>query len=681
MDIKLLQDIAIIFGLSIVVLQACHLLKLPSIVGFLVTGVLLGPHALGLVAAVHEVEVMAEVGVILLLFAIGLEFSFKEIARLKRAVLLGGGLQVLVTILVTVALVRVFSDLAFNRAIFIGFLFALSSTAIVLKLYQEKGEINSPHGQMILSILIFQDIIVVLMMLFTPMLAGSFESLGPALFSLGLKGVLVIGLVIVSARYLVPKLLYRIASMRSRETFLLAITTICLLTAWLTSLAGLSLGLGAFLAGLIISESDYSTAALGNITPFRDVFMSLFFVSIGMLLDFGLVFQKPLLVFPLVLAVLSAKTLIVFVICLLIGLPLRNVILVAFAISQVGEFSFVLSRVGVDYGFLAGDRYQLFLAVSVITMGLTPLMLWLASLLSNKINSLPIPTRMKTGFASTATLGQSDPEEEFNNHLIIIGFGLSGLHLARAARKAGIRYIIIEANPDTVRRERNNGESIIYGDATHEALLQHAHVQQARAIVVAINDPVATRRITQLVREMSSSIYLIVRTRLVVEVDHLKKLGADDVIPEEYETAVEIFTRVLTHYLVPQQHIERLVSEVRAGGYRMFRSLSRQITSISGDDDYLCEAEVKVLQVEEDSLISGKTIGAIGLRRNYGITLLVIRRGEKTINNPDAEVEIKARDILVLFGPQDKFMVLMALMKTPAGVDHKVDSGLVAAQK
>lgn len=663
MEIKLLQDIALIFGLGIVVLQVCHFAKLPSIVGFLITGVLLGPHGLGLVKGIHEVEVMAEVGVILLLFAIGLEFSFKELARLKRAILLGGGLQVLLTIAFTAGLVSGIFGLPVNRGIFIGFLFALSSTAIVLKLYQERAEINTPHGQTILSILIFQDIIVVLMMLFTPMLAGSFDDLGTALVNLGLKGALVIGLVIVCARYLVPTLLHQVARMRSREAFLMVIATICLLTAWLTSQVGLSLGLGAFLAGLIISESEYSTAALGNITPFRDVFMSLFFVSIGMLLDFGLVFAKPLLIFPLALGVLAVKAIIVMLVSLLLGLPLRNIILVAFALSQVGEFSFVLSKVGLDHGFLSGERYQLFLAVSVITMGLTPLMLWLAGQLSARVNLLPLPERLKTGLAPTKTMDESLAEEEFRNHLVIIGFGLSGHHLAQAAKKAGIRYIIIEANPDTVRRERLKGEPILYGDATHEALLEHAHVRHARSLVIAIYDPVATRRITQLVRQLNANVYLIVRTRLVAEVEPLKKLGADDVIPEEYETAVEIFTRVLHHYLVPQQEVERLVSEIRSGGYRMFRTLSRTITSVSGSDDFLSEAEVKVLRVEEGASVAGKTIGDIGLRKNYGITLLVVRRGTESINNPGADLEILAKDTLILFGPPDRFTTIMPLLR------------------
>jgi CPA2 family monovalent cation:H+ antiporter-2 len=257
MEIKLLQDIAIIFGLAIIVLQVCHKIRLPAIIGFLVTGALVGPHGLHLVKSVHEVDVLAEIGVVLLLFTIGLEFSLKELFRLKRLVLIGGTLQVLLTIIVTTLILISGFDLPVNRSVFIGFLMALSSTAIVLRLYQERAELDSPHGETVLSILIFQDIIVILLMLMTPFLAGvggeGFE-LAKSLFIMLVKAGVIFGLVLLAARYLVPQILFLVARTRSREMFLLSIVAICLLTAWLTSLAGLSLGLGAFLAGLVISE-------------------------------------------------------------------------------------------------------------------------------------------------------------------------------------------------------------------------------------------------------------------------------------------------------------------------------------------------------------------------------------------------------------------------------------------
>ncbi|MDX1776914.1 MAG: cation:proton antiporter, partial [Desulfobulbales bacterium] len=270
MEIKILQDIAIIFGLAILVLQVCHKIKLPSIVGFLLTGALVGPHGLHLVKSVHEVEVLAEIGVVLLLFTIGLEFSLKELFRLKRQVLLGGSLQVFLTITAIVIILVFGFNLEVNRSVFIGFLMALSSTAIVLRLYQERAELDSLHGETILAILIFQDVIVVLLMLLTPFVAGAGGegfAVGKALLVLLGKAVVIFSIVLLAARYLVPHALYLVARTRSRELFLLSIVAVCLLTAWFTSLAGLSLGLGAFLAGLVISESEYGTAALGNMTP------------------------------------------------------------------------------------------------------------------------------------------------------------------------------------------------------------------------------------------------------------------------------------------------------------------------------------------------------------------------------------------------------------------------------
>ena len=288
----LLSDIVIIFGLSIMVLFVFNRLRIPAIVGFLLTGVLAGPYGLGLIKAIHEVEVLAEIGVVLLLFTIGMEFSLKALLRIRKSILLGGSLQVLLTILVTFVLASLQVGRTFGESLFIGFLVCLSSTAIVLKLLQEKAEMDSPHGQTSLAILIFQDLIVIPMMLFTPLLAGMGGEIGQSLLILFAKGAGVIVLVILSAKWIVPQLLYQIAQTRSREVFLLTVVVLCFAIAWLTSSVGLSLALGAFLAGLIISESEYSYQALGNILPFRDVFTSFFYVSVGMLLDVGFVVEN-----------------------------------------------------------------------------------------------------------------------------------------------------------------------------------------------------------------------------------------------------------------------------------------------------------------------------------------------------------------------------------------------------
>jgi CPA2 family monovalent cation:H+ antiporter-2 len=669
MEIKLLQDIAIIFGLAIIVLQVCHKIKLPAIIGFLLTGALVGPHGLHLVRSVHEVELLAEIGVVLLLFTIGLEFSLKELFRLKRQVLIGGFLQVFLTIIVTTLFFIFGFELQINRAIFIGFLMALSSTAIVLRLYQERAELDSPHGETILAILIFQDVIVVLLMLLTPFLAGAGGegfAMGKSLLLLLGKTLFIFGLVLFAARYVVPQALFLVVRTRSRELFLLTIIAICLLTAWATSLAGLSLGLGAFLAGMVISESEYGTAALGNMTPFRDIFMSFFFVSIGMLLDGRVIMAHPGIIGFLAAGVVFMKFGLVLLVAILLGVSLRSALLTALALAQVGEFSFILSKSGLENDFLlVGQRYQFFLAVAVITMAITPLLVSISPRLAEIILSLPLPDRLKRGMAPVEQDEDQNKIKGLRNHLIIIGYGLNGRNLTKAAISAKIPYVIIETNPETVRKEKKEGRNILYGDATHIPVLEHAGVKDARVVVIAISDYVATRQITRQIKELNSSLHLIVRTRFVSEIDPLSELGADEVIPEEYETAVEIFIRVLHHYLVPQQDIDMFMNEIRADGYQMLRSKPRSMVSICDMSGCLSDSEIKVVQLEEGSSFAGKTIADIGMRKNYGVTILAIRKEETMNPNPEADTLLQAGDALILFGTSDAMAKCMELCRLP----------------
>ena len=571
MDIPLLNDIVIIFGLAIVVLMVCHRLGIPAVLGFLLTGVFVGPYGFELIKAVHEVEILAEIGIVLLLFTIGIEFSLEKLLQIKTAVLLGGSLQVLLTFLTTTYIVR-HIGLDFGVAVFVGFLVALSSTAIVLKLIQDRAEVDTPHGRVTLGILIFQDIIIVPMMLVTPFLAGETANWGESVLLLLGKGIGIILLVVLSAKWIVPRILFHIAKTRDQEVFLLSVVLICLGIAWLTAMAGLSLALGAFLAGLIISESEYSHQALGNILPFRNVFTSFFFVSIGMLLDVNFLFRQPGLILLIAMAVFAVKSAIAAFAVILLGRPLRTAILVGLALGQVGEFSFILSRTGVEHGLLTGNIYQTFLAFSILTMAATPFAIMLAPRVADLILRLPMPNKLKTGFHPVP----APSVEAKKDHLVIIGFGVNGRNVARAAQRSGILYVVIEANPDTVRNELAKGKPISYGDATQEAVLQHANIKDARVVVVAINDPASTRRIVEIIRRLSPKVHLIVRSRYIQEMKPLHELGANEVIPEEFETSIEIFTRVLAKYLIPRDQIEALVAEIRADGYEMLRSLAQK---------------------------------------------------------------------------------------------------------
>jgi len=656
MEIPLLKGIVIIFGLSIVVVFICHRIRVPVIVGFLLTGILAGPHGLGFIKAVHRVEILAEVGVVLLLFTIGIEFSLKKLLQIKKATLMGGSLQVLLTLLATFAIVRQIGQ-PFGESIFIGFLICLSSTAIVLKLIQERAEVDSPHGRTTLGILIFQDIIIVPMMLFTPFLAGATGNLGESLVILIAKGIGIILLVIVSAKWIVPQVLYQIARTRNRTLFLLSVVVICLTVAWITSSAGLSLALGAFLAGLIISETEYSHEALGNILPLRDVFTSFFFVSIGMLLDVGFLFQEPMRIAIIALGVLALKTVIAGFVTVLLGFPLRTAILVGLALSQVGEFSFILSKTGVEYGLLTGNIYQMFLSISVLSMAATPFIIALAPRSADFVLRLPIPRRLKSGLYPVQGIKRTRKQD----HLVIIGFGINGRNLAQAARVGGIPYVIIEMNPETVKDEKAKGEPIYYGDATQDAVLQHADTKNARIVVVAINDPTATRRITEIVRRLNPRVHLMVRTRYLQELKPLYELGADEVIPEEFETSVEIFARVLAKYLVPRDEIERFIARVRSDSYDMFRSLSKESASFSDLTLQLPDVEISLLRVGVRSALAGKSLAQIELRKRYGVTVLAIRRGSQILSNPDGDMQPFANDVLFVLGPPDKLAEVTSL--------------------
>ena len=661
-EVRLLDVLIIIFGLSVLVVFVCHQIRVPTIVGFLLTGILAGPHGLGLVHGVDEVEPLAEVGVALLLFTIGIEFSLNRLAQIKRSVLVGGMLQVSLTLLAVFAVARQIGQ-PVGQAIFMGFLVALSSTAIVLKLTQERAEVDSPHGRTTLGILIFQDIIIVPMILVTPLLGGASENLVRISLVLMAKGIGIIALVIVCARWIVPGVLYQIARTRSRELFLLTIVVICFAVAWLTASIGLSLALGAFLAGLIVSESEYSHQALGNILPFRDVFMSLFFVSIGMLLDIGFLFRHFGLIILITAGVFSLKAIIAGCATVLLGLQLRVAILVGLALSQIGEFSFILSKTGIEYGLLSTTSYQTFLSFSVLSMAVTPFVIAAAPRVADLISRGPVPQWLRRGLYPVSEMTASGME----GHVIIVGFGVNGRNVARAAGVADIPYVIIEMNPETVRSEQARGEPICYGDATQEAVFRHADIQDAKIVVVAINDPAATRGITEVARRLNSNVYLIVRTRYFQEMTPLYKLGANEVIPEEFETSVEIFNRVLTKYLVPRGAIEKFAAEVRSDGYEMFRTLAPKTASFADLKLQVPDIEISALRIDERSPIVGKSLAQIELRKKYDVTVLAMRRGTEVVSNPDVAMPFHAGDVLFAAGSSEKIAGVAGLFHNPEG--------------
>ncbi len=643
MEIPILKEVVIIFGLSIGVIILCHRLRIPPIIGFLLTGLLAGPHGLGLVQATHEVEMVAEIGVILLLFVIGLEMSFDELLRLRKPVFLGGGAQVLLTIILVDA-VALLLGASPGKATFFGFLAALSSTAIVLKMLNERAELNAPHGRVSLGILIFQDIIVVPMMLLVPLLAGQSANISQTLLLLIAKSLLIAGTLYVLAKKVLPWVLYCVVRTRSRELFLMTTLGLCFSIALLTSKFGLSLSLGAFLAGLLISESEYSLNALEGILPFRDVFTSLFFISIGMLLNVGFFLEHILIVAAISGLIILVKGVLATGAGLLIGYPLRVAAQSGLGLGQVGEFSFVLAGVGVSAGLIAGNEYQLFLAASILTMALTPVLIAFAP----KIAAL-----LPWGAGPFLPNSQREPEE-LEDHLIIVGFGIGGRHLARAAQMANVRYVIIEMNPDTVRQEKAKGEPIFYGDAAHNAVLEHAGVRRARILALVIADPAAIRHITDTAHRLNPGLHIVARTRFVSEIEPLRGLGAKEIIPEEFETSVEIFNRVLSAYLVPRRDIERFTAEIRSEGYGLLRRVETAMEP-SCDMSGVCSGfDVVAMKLDPGAFLDGKSLEQATLRKVHGLNVVAVQRQGEMIANPEAAFVLQADDVVYVFAEQSQ---------------------------
>ena len=648
-SLPLLQDLLLLLLASVPIAFIFHRLRLPTIVGFMITGVLIGPHGLGLIKDVEAIEVLAEIGVALLLFTIGLEFSLRRLLEMKRLVLLGGGLQVVTTTLVVTGVARLFGR-PVNEAVFFGFIFALSSTAIVLKSYIDRAEIDAPHGRAGVGILLFQDLSIVPMMLLIPILsAREGVSAGRITVTLGIA-VGTIVFIFFTAKTLVPYLLHHIVRLRSPEVFIISVVLLSLGTSWLTLQVGLSLALGAFIAGLVLSESEYSHQIVADILPFRDVFNSLFYMSIGMLLSLSTLNSNALIVLTWVVALTVGKALLVLAVVRLLGYSLRVSTMTALGLAQIGEFSFILAKAGLSQGLLTELDYQRFLAASILSMIAAPFLIKAAPRIGYAVQSLVSPGSL----LEPSVIGFDQSEPDMRRHVIIIGYGVNGRNLAKVLRRTRVPYLVMELNAEVVREARAQDERIIYGDATRKEVLHHIGLEQARILVLAISDPTASRHTVWLARQMNPTIHIIVRTRYMSEMSDLRELGADEVIPEEFETSIEIFSRVLREYGLAQHVIQRQVAGIRSEGYQMLRTPALPLIDMDEIAEAFKTASTETLLVEADSFAVGKTIGELGLRKKTGVSIIAITRAGQTEINPGPETQIKAEDVLVLLGEAEQ---------------------------
>jgi CPA2 family monovalent cation:H+ antiporter-2 len=649
MDFGIVTDLVVLFSVAIIVILLFNTIRVPAVLGFLLTGIALSPYGLSVIDDIESVNFLAEFGIILLLFTLGIEFSFKEIISLGRSLIIGGGTQILLTTL-AVFLIANALNLGIKASVLIGFLAALSNTGIVLKILADKGELDTLHGKNTMAILIAQDLISIPMMLLIPFLTEQGKDYTEFVYLI-FKGFLIFGVVYILSKFIIPFLLFQIAKTRIRELFLITILVVCFGVVWFTSYLGISVALGAFLAGLIISESEFSQQALSNILPFRDIFLSIFFVSIGMLLNFKTVIDNASIVIILSIGLIILKAFLASIAGKFLKLPLRVAVYSGLSISSIGEFSFILAKEGLNLGIIDKNIHQLFLAVSIITIMAVPFFM---KYQANILNVLERLIKIKFGndvFEKTKT--------KLKDHLIIVGYGVNGQNLSKAAIFSNIQYVVLEINPETVAREKKKGIPIYYGDAASEGVLEAMNIEEARIIVIAINEPYAVRRVVSLARSMNKKIHIIVRTRYISEIKGLIDLGADEVIPEEYETSIEIFTRVLLKYLVPLEDIENFIDEIRANSYKLFRMSPTKRKKFIFD---IPEVTISSIKVGKKSKILYKSLEELNFRNKYHASVLVIRRGRNIISNPDKNYKIEPNDILYVFCEPGKINELRGIL-------------------
>jgi monovalent cation:H+ antiporter-2, CPA2 family len=558
-----LPEIVALIVAGALIAYLSHRLRLVPIVGFLLAGVLIGPHGLALVTDQEIVDSAAEFGVILLLFTIGIEFSLSKLARIKRLIFVGGALQVGLATFATAGLLALFG-VDWKSGVFTGFMVALSSTAIVLKLLEGKGETSSTRGQVALGILIFQDLAIVVMVLLVPMLSGSAGSVDGLVLAL-VKASVLIALTLLVARRLMPRVLEAVARTCSPELFLLTVIAICLGTAYLTSLAGVSLSLGAFLAGLVVSESRFSEHALGEILPLQILFSATFFVSVGMLLDLGFVVTHLFAVAALVVAVLAVKVVTTTASVVALGYPLPLASAVGLMLAQVGEFSFVLERAGRQEGlFPAADAAlgsQTFIAATVVLMVATPFLTSIGSRLASAIE------RKMAGSVP------EEPEETVlatgprADHVIVAGYGEAARRLVRVLDGARIPFLITTLSPGGATEAEEAGLPVLRGDASRVRTLQLAGIDRAKMLVVADDEPGMARRVVSVARSLTPILRIVVRTRYHSEAEPLLAAGADRVIADELEGIVALFSEALADYRVPAKEILGYEEAIRSGSY------------------------------------------------------------------------------------------------------------------
>lgn len=538
----LVGELAIIGVLAVATTLGLHRLGMPATIGFLVTGAVAGPHGLHLVSDADSISEIAEVGVILLLFAIGLEFSLSRMRFIWRAVAIGGSLQVGVTTAAVLAVLLAAGD-SVERGVVFGFVVALSSTVVVLRVLAQRGELDAPHGRFIVGTLIFQDLLVAPLTLLVPVLAGG-EGGGLALdvgWALA-RAALAMGAVLLVARYLIPRVFATADATRTREVFLLTVLSIALGSAWLMHQLGLSYALGAFLAGMLLADTDYSHRATSDIIPLRDTFTSFFFISLGMLVDWRVFTDEPVAAALIVVGLVAGKALIASLAALSMRYPARAAWRAGVYLAQFGEFGYVVLILGASEGVATASEVRLVVTAGVVSIVLSRvLMRWVHEMHAGEAMLRPLERLLRARGIDEA----APRDAALSGHVVVAGYGVAGRLLVRALAQAGVPSVILELNAERVRRVRRERGRIYYGDITSPEAQAHARLCRARMLVLLINDPPAARRAIAAAKAECPDVPVLVRTRYAAERGELLALGADQVVCEEIEGGAGMSARVL----------------------------------------------------------------------------------------------------------------------------------------
>ncbi len=634
-----LELVLILLAIGVLVSVVCHRLRLPPILGYLTVGIVVGPHALGWVPNSPQARYLAEFGVVFLMFSIGLEFSLGQLKAMRRIVFGLGLAQVAFTITIGLA----FSMLVgwdWKAGIVLGGALAMSSTAIVSKMLAERSELNTAQGRAAMGVLLFQDLAFVPLVIVIPELARGGAALGTALAFAAIKAVVALSILLVFGQRLMRGWFNLVARRRSPELFMLNLLLVTLGLAWVTEVAGLSLALGAFLAGMLIAETEYRYQVEEDIRPFRDVLLGLFFVTVGMQLDFAVVGGHGWLVLFALALLIFGKLVLITVLTRAFRNGWAASIKTGFYLAQAGEFAFVLFTASEGSALLEPVIQQVVLAAMLLSMLLAPLLIQVAQPLARRFTANDWLARAaELTHMAAQTMARRD-------HVLICGYGRSGQNLARILETEQIGFIAMDNDPERVREAAGSGGSVVYGDATRKEALLAAGVQRARALVVTFAEPASARKILHFVRELKPELPVIVRTVDDSAIDELLKAGATEVVPEIMEGSLMLASHALLILGTPLNVVLRRIRSVREERYGLFRGFFHGATDHAEADEALQPRLHSVVLVEGSAAL-GRNVPDLQLE---GVGISAIRRGGRRVAGDDPELTLESGDIIVLMG-------------------------------